>query len=152
MSEDKKGISWGGLIKGLVATAAVVAGAELMFPGFIEGIVEKAGELKDWIAGKFTATPEILGPMTAEQAAEKAAAEAASAKFADSIKSVAKFVGGAVLAVSGLKYVLSEKQEAEPEQESFAVREDMKRTQALMIARMRAQGYQPAMATAGQQR
>ena len=145
MSENK-GISWGGLIKGLVATAAVVAGAELVFPGFIAGVVSAAKDVGTAIADKLSA----VSGAAAEKTAEAATTDAAPGTLSKSIGWLATKIGGVVLAVSGIKYLMSEKQEA-PEPESFAAQEDMKRMQALMIARMRAQGYQPAMAT-GQQR
>lgn len=136
MSEEKKGISWGGLIKGLVATAAVVAGAELLFPGFIEGTVSAAKSIATSIKDAFTGidTTKVV-----------------ESDLAKNIGWLATKVGGIVLAASGIKYLMSEKQEA-PEPESFAAQEDMKRMQALMVARMRAQGYQPAMPAASQQR
>jgi hypothetical protein len=145
MSEDKKGLSWGGLIKGLVATAAVVAGAELMFPGFIEGTISAVKDMGSAIAKAF----ESIGTKAAEGAAGAVDKPVVTSKLAENIGWMATKIGGAVLAISGIKYLMSEKEEA-PEQESFAAREDMKRTQALMIARMRAQGYQPAMAAAQQ--
>jgi hypothetical protein len=147
MSEDKKGISWGGLVKGIVATAAIVAGAELVFPGLIAGVISAVKDVGAAIADKFAA----IGTAAAAETTAAATTEAAPGALSKNIGWLATKVGGIVLAVSGLKYLTSEKEEA-PERESFAAQEDMKRMQALMVARMRAQGYQPAMAMAGQQR
>ncbi len=143
---EKKGIQWGGLIKGLVATAAIVGGVELLFPGFTAGVISAVKDVGTAIADKLSS----IGTAAAEKTTEAATTEAAPGALSKSIGWLATKIGGIVLAVSGLKYLTSEK-EAPEERESFAEREDMKRVQALMLARMRAQGYQPAMA-AGQQR
>ncbi len=147
MSEEKKGISWGGLVKGLVATAAVVAGVELVFPGFVAGVISAAKDVGAAIADKIGS----VGTAAAEKTTEAATTEAAPGALSKTVGWLATKIGGIVLAVTGVKYLTAEKEEA-PERESFAAQEDMKRMQALMMARMRAQGYQPAMQMAGQQR
>ena len=55
---------------------------------------------------------------------------------------------GAAVALAGSGHMPTH--QIDPDEESFALREDMRRIQAVMMARMAATGYQPAMAMASQ--
>jgi hypothetical protein len=55
-------------------------------------------------------------------------------------------VGGLIAANSHAHHRALPREMTQPPQDSFAMREDMRRMQALMQARMAATGYQPAMA------
>lgn len=131
MSEDngKKSINWGGLVKNLAAGAAVVAGVMLVCPGLLPGIVEGVGSL--FKEGAMPAISPVIG---------------------DAIRIVA----GAAMSITGLSYLFSGSKDSENAErhsqhyqeakESFAIREDMRKMQTIMMARMQASGHQPAMA------
>jgi|GEM_PF-6729796 len=131
--QEKKSINWGGLIKGLAAGAAIIAGVMLVAPGLIPGIAEGLGGL--FSGGASPALTEGIGLVITK-------------------------VAGAAMAITGLSYLFSDKSGADnasrhaehhaEAKESFAIREDMRKMQAVMMARMQANGHQPAMAAAGQ--
>jgi hypothetical protein len=134
--QGKKSINWGGLIKGLAAGAAVVAGVMLVAPGLLPSIVEG-------ISGMIGST-------------------GGGASFLSSgVGEVITKVAGAAMAITGLSYLFGGKsdgdnadrhsQQYHEAKESFAIREDMRKMQAVMTARMAASGHQPAMALASQQ-
>lgn len=127
--EQGRKINWGGLIKGLAAGLAVVAGVMLVAPGLIPSIAEGIGGMFS-SAGGSTFLTEGIGAVITK-------------------------VAGAAMAFTGLRYLLSDKSESENAErhaqayheakESFAIREDMRKMQAVMLARMQAAGHQPAM-------
>jgi hypothetical protein len=148
--QKKSSINWGGLAKGLLAGAAIVAGVMIVCPQVIAPLI--------------TAVKSIVPTITAAgQTAASTPGVAAAIEpnfFSQGIGSLIVRAAGAVMAFGGAHYLLSNKEEsphsermqrAHEAQDSFAVREDMRRMQGLMVARMQANNYQPAMALANQQ-
>jgi len=146
-------INWGGLAKGILAGAAIVAGIALAFPGLATGVWQALGDLGVQLSKTFASKAvEEGGKKAIEEVGKKVATEPSF--LATSIVWLAQKIGGITLAVVGYKYLTSSKTEMphpSPEaEESFAIKEDMRKAQALMMLRMRAQGYEPAMALANQ--
>lgn len=152
MSEHEKGkssINWGGLCKGLLAGAAIVVGVEMVCPGTVSGIL---GSMKDMGSGIGKLFTSGGGAPTGEVAKE------AGNWMTSGIGWLVTKVAGAVAVVMGANYLLSDKKESHETQraqqhhearESFALREDMRKMQAVMVARMQASGHEPAMAQQG---
>jgi len=126
-AEKHSSINWGGLAKGILTGAAIVAGLLLLFPAIaqnlatvfpLEGLSQGVSAITKGMGGFFS------------------------------------IIAGTALVWTGYKHLSAPKTEAphpHPEvDESFAIKEDMRRTDALMALRMRAQGYEPAMALANQ--
>jgi|SRR5579884_2239971 len=138
--QEKKSINWGGLIKGLLAGAAIVAGALMIAPAAATAITAAGTALGAGTIGGSTLTS--LGGFMAE-----------------GLGWLITKVAGAGLAYAGISYLASDKQpetERHAEhyheaRESFAMREDMRKYQAVMMARMQANGYAPAAQMASQQ-
>ena len=140
MSDDQ-GINWGGLVKGILAGAAVVAGIALATTGSLSGL----GNL---LSGMMASTPGG-GSSTLPLVIEK-------------IGDVLPRVIGAMIAFTGASYLFSDGSSNQNEnaqrhsehyteaKESFAAREDMRKMQAVMMARMKAAGHEPAMAMGAQ--
>lgn len=130
MSDDDKGekssFKWGGLIKGILAGAAVLVGIELVSDGLISGLFSGVGSGGGEAIGSF---------------------------LKDSLSGIGDIIpkiAGVALGAVGLSYLFSDKSQAENTErhsqqyaeakESFAVREDMRKMQAVMMARMKASG------------
>ena len=139
MGDDQQGgkINWGGLVKNILAGAAIVVGVEMVMPGTFSAI-----------ASAFpSAVPSTGGTMF-------------SSATMEGIGLIIQKVAGAVIAGMGLSYLFSDGTQNENSdrhaeryseaKESFALREDMRKQQAVMIARMKAAGHEPAMAMANQ--
>lgn len=125
-------INWGGLAKGILAGAAVVAGVVLVAPGLLGGLVEGVQNIGTSLAGTADTEPNAA---------------------AQTLGWLVKKAAGIALAVTGASYLLSggsggnEAEHASRHQEareSFALREDMRKMQAVMMARMQAAGQDPA--------
>ena len=178
--QEDHSINWGKLGKGVLAGAAIVAGALIVFPGLagalvtgvagIGGAATAAGasaSAASAAAGTTAAASTVvpLGTTVANWWAGTAVAHGLASATAGAtwmeagIGALITKAIGVVAAVAGASYFLKkDDKEAAPdmgakreEEQSFAVREDMRRMQALMVARMQATGYQPAMAVANQQ-
>lgn len=135
MSEHGQ-VSWGKIIKGAAIAAGAVA-VVAFFPetfstigdtvkGGISAVFGGLGSVGEWISTKVADIANYI--------VEHKALTIASAGVA----------GG--LAVTAKEALSSGKHEDSMETESFAMKEDMRRMQALMMARMAATGYQPAIA------
>lgn len=113
---------------------------------------ESAAQAKGLLESTFEAAKKGLA--TSEAALEKSA----KGLFGFAVQNKALAIGAGAIAGGLLatgthsKAAKAHRQEMSERQESFALKEDMRRMQALMAARMMAQGYQPAMALAGQGR
>ena len=134
MSENSS-VNWGGLTKDILAGAAIVAGACIVFPGLAGGLV-----------AALAAAGTALGAATS-------GAFAAGSGAGIGILLTKAF--GVALAFMGASHFSNKGEDNAPifvapseSDASFAAREDMRKMQALMLMRMQAQGYQPAMATA----
>ena len=138
MSDDEQGgksFNWGGLVKGILAGAAVVAGIELIAPGTVSGIISSLSTTPGSTVG-LKSLIEGIGPTL-------------------------RIIAGAAMSLTGLSYLLSDSSQNENAErhaqthheakESFAIREDMRKMQTVMMARMKASGHEPAMAMAAQQ-
>ena len=134
MSDDGK-TNWGGLAKTILAGAAILIGVEMIAPGLISNIIPASLSTGSG-SGMFT-----------EEAMK-------------GIGLIVQKVAGAVIAGIGLSYLFSDKSQNENAErhaehfseakESFAVREDMRKMQTVMMARMKAAGHEPAMAAGPQ--
>ena len=138
MSDDQ-GINWGGLVKGILAGAAVVAGIALATTGSLSGLGNFLSGMMAGNPGANSALPAVL----------------------EKIGDVLPRVIGAMIAFSGASYLFSDgssqnenaqrhSENYTEAKESFAAREDMRKMQAVMIARMKAAGHEPAMAMGAQ--
>lgn len=138
MSDDENGgksINWGGLVKGIIAGAAVVAGIFLIAPTTFTELFSGAGAGGTGIGESLKGIVESLGP-------------------------IARPLAGAAIATVGLTQLFSDgssnenaerhSQAHHEAKESFAIREDMRKMQTVMMARMKAAGHEPAMAMAAQ--
>jgi hypothetical protein len=141
LKECASNISWGKVLAG----AAIVAGAIMMAP-----VLAPAAA-----AGVIAIGHAIMGLFAG------GAAGTGSALVTALTGTVAREVAGAALLGGGIMYFSGEKDRknaaveqnvAAAEGNSFAMREDMRKMQALMVARAQAAGYQPAMAMAGNHR
>ena len=140
MSDDNSGVRWGALGKTILAGAAIAAGVMLVTP---------AG------AAMLTSMGAAGGSLAASSPSLAAAATATAEFMSSGIGwLVTKLVGAAVLYKGAQALGDSDKEgpdlnarQKEAEM-SFAAREDMRKMQAVMVARMKANGYQPAMAAA----
>lgn len=129
-------IRWGGLIKNIAAGAAIVAGIALVAPSLIPDLIHGIGSLGSGTAG--TAAPLL------------------SEGLLKGMGEVVRYALGAGLAITGLTYLFSDHNdngerhaEAFTEaRESFQIREDIRKMQAVMKIRMQAAGHEPAMAIA----
>jgi len=137
-------IKWGAIIAG----AAIVVGAVLFYPPVVEVIPKIFTSIGEWIASVFTnlstAAPAVANAAAPviEKTAEQIAAEAAKSEAArEAMWTMIQKVGGAALFGGGLAYFLGGKREhnqpvPNPEvAESFAMKEDMRKMQALMVMR-----------------
>jgi uncharacterized membrane protein YccC len=140
-------VNWGGLGKNLLAGAAIVAGAIIVFPVL-------AGALAAGIAGIGTAFGAASASVTASTAIATTAAATAAPAWAGGL--MTNLIGIAI-AAAGAAYLFRDKssnnapQSAETDeytQRSFAAEQDIRKMQAIMLARMQANGYQPAYAMA----
>jgi len=135
MSEDTEGqkssVNWGELGKNILAGAAILAGAILVFPSLV---------------------PALGGALASMGAAFTGSA---------ALGTILKVGAGIGLAIAGATHLMADKagsadevldkQAAQYDQRSFAAEHDIRKMQALMIARMQAQGHEPAMAMAQSQ-
>ena len=135
-------ISWGKVIVGAAIAAGAVAAFIYAAPTLQENVIPKlvewskeigSGIASAWnwvgqhvIGGVGTASSGIVGAITENPGLSIAGAATA----------------GALIGAAGH----SKNKGPSVEEQSFAAREDIRRMQALMVARMQAQGYQPAMA------
>lgn len=138
MSSGK--VSWGKVVVG----AAIVAGAVAAIALFPDQVDKVGGSIKDALATTYGAIGDAGKWVLAKLGS--------FAHLLAENKEVA--ITGAALAggVAGAALHKKHDESAELEQQTFAEREDMRRMQALMLARMQAQGYQPAMAMNSQGR
>ena len=137
MSESK--ISWGKVIAG----AAIAAGAVAAVALFPEEVAKVGSYGKELLADAYHAIGSA-GSWMISQLGSLARLVAENKEIA-----IASAAGaGAVIGAAAH----GKRQEPDLEEISFAAREDTRRMQALMVARMQAQGYEPAMAMAGQSR
>lgn len=138
-------VQWGGVVAG----AAVAAGAVLVFPTILPDV---ASGLTDIGASITEALAVLVAP----------AAEASIASEPIITAEAAKTIAGATLMGGGMAYfamsggkksadAMFDEATAAQEQDGFAAREDMKRMQALMMARMQAANPQHMAAFAGAQ-
>lgn len=142
--QQKSSINWGGLTKGLLATGAIVAGVEMVFPGMMSGMADSISK----IGAEAAPTPD---PSFVEKGVG-----AVVGGFGKAIGTVAIKIGGIALAIMGVTHLVSHKSDRDnaaehaqnraERQESFALREDIRRAQATMMARMQSAGHDPAMA------
>jgi hypothetical protein len=141
---EKKSINWGGLAKGLIAGAAIVVGFALVCPGTTGSIIEGVKNFGQNVDGKgfMSALSDMFKP-------------GESNWMSSSIGWLVTKVAGAAALIMGANYLLSDKKESHESgrarehheaRESFALREDMRKMQAVMVARMQASGHEPAMA------
>jgi hypothetical protein len=130
-NEIKSGISWGGLGKDILAGAAIVTGLLIVFPGLGAGLMAAAG-----------AAGLALGAAT-ENVASGGMPEGVGTLLTKAFGAALAYFGATHFMKKGDSPELSSQQESA---ESFTAREDIRKMQALMTARMQAQGYQPAMA------
>lgn len=128
-------ISWGVVIAG----AAVVAGACLVCPSLLETVGTSVANIAEWITGLVTSIGGTPVPPGAE----------AAPSFMTS-KLAWKTIGATLLG-GGAAYLLSDR--TPPEQPVPAMDEschrarlEMQKINGIALARMRAQGYDPAMA------
>ncbi len=139
MSEGN-GINWGGLIKGIVAGAAILVGVELVVPGLLAGAIAGIGGMFAASGGAAAASPALTGAMSG-------------------MGLVLTKAAGLALGGIGLSYLLSDKpsnsenggrhaQDFTEAKESFAAREDIRKMQTVMKMRMAASGHEPAAAMA----
>lgn len=137
MSDDEQGgksFNWGGLVKGILAGVAIVAGVELILPGTVSGIIGAFGQSSGGL-DSFKSLVEGLGPTVRVIAGGAMAAVGVSALFSDSSQNE-----------NAERHSLAHHEA----KESFAIREDMRKMQTVMMARMKAAGHEPAMAMAAQ--
>ncbi len=142
MSEKHKesSINWGGLTKGLLAGGAIIAGIAIVCPGCLSGIADALSKIGAPVAGK--AAPSLV----------ENGVDYIKSGVGSMLGTVIAKVAGVALAVTGIKYLLSDKPNNAAEhatqyheaQESFALREDMRKMQAVMASRMQAAGHEPA--------
>jgi hypothetical protein len=133
MSDDDQGgtFNWGGLVKGILAGVAIVAGVEMIAPGTVSGIIGAFGSSGGPAAGE-----SLKG-------------------IIEGIAPVVRWIAGAAMVATGISAMLGDHssdnadrhaQAHSEARESFAVREDMRKMQAVMMARMKAAGHEPALA------
>jgi len=137
-NDQESSVNWGKLGKNLLAGAAIVVGACIVFPGLAGALLTGLGALGTSIGGMSigTVSGEVtsgIGVLLTKAFGVALAAGGASYLLSDHGKHSAPSVEGPVEAP-----------------ESYIAREDMRKMQAVMLARMQAQGYQPAMALANQ--
>ncbi len=139
MSDDKKSsINWGGIGKGLLAGGAIIAGIAIVCPGMLSGVVETLGKIG-------TAAPEVV---KAEPGIVENALSGVTSAIGSGIGAVVTKIAGVALAVTGINYLMSDKTNNAEEhgqryaeaKESFALREDMRKMQAVMVTRMQNAG------------
>lgn len=129
MSSGK--VSWGKIIAG----AAIAAGAVAAVALFPEQVDKVGGVIKEGLATAYGAIGDagkwILSKL---------------GQFADLLAEHKEIAIGSAAAAGGLIGAAHLGKKHHEDAPSFAEREDLRNVQALMIARMQAQGYQPAMA------
>ncbi len=136
MSSGK--ISWGKILVG----AAIAAGAVAAVALFPEQVDKVGGVIKDGLA----ATYEAIGDAGKWVLAKLGGFADLLTEHKEIAISSAAVTGGLLGAAHFGKH------HHEEAAISFAEREDMRNVQALLVARMQAQGYQPAMAMNAQGR
>ena len=129
-------VSWGKILVG----AAVAAGAVAVI-AFAPGVTAAVGSA---ITGGASAIFGGLGSVGAWIASQTALLAGFVQGNPTAAIGAAAAAGGLAASAMGSHHG----RERDLEEESFAMREDMRRMQALMAARMAATGYQPAMAMA----
>jgi hypothetical protein len=134
---SSKNVNWGGLTTNILAGAAIVIGVELVFPGLSMNLFEGI---------KGIATSMV-----------PSAASSEPSFFSTAMGALLTKIAGVAMGIVGVSYLTADKGAApEPhhhtheQRESFTARLDMQKTQAVMMARMQAQGHEPAMAMAAQ--
>ena len=150
--DSKSSVNWGQLGKNMLAGAAIVAGVMIVAPGAIPAVITALSSAATAAGAAFTTT----GAATATAGTTTGVLAGAETWLASGIGALITKAVGIVAAVAGATYLLSDSKDTSDEgvgyrreeQESFAAREDMRKMQAVMIARMQAAGYQPAMALA----
>lgn len=152
--DQSSGINWGGIVKGALAVGAVAVGVELMFPGTMKGLWENVSKLGE-------PAKQLADGQKPEPSGLENFMSGVKNFLGTGIGEVILRVGGMVMAITGISYLLNGSKKSDHEQEragqyaeareSFQLREDIRKAQAVMMARMQASGHAPAMA-AGPQR
>lgn len=138
MSNSHSGICWGKIVAG----AAVAAGAVAVVAFFPETSATVGNAIKDGVSALFGGLGDV-GSWIASKVASVAAFVVENKAL-----SIGTAAGAGALAASTSMMHQETAPRVSAEEESFAMREDMRRMQALMMARMQAQGYEPAVALA----
>ncbi len=128
MSSGK--VCWGKIIAG----AAIAAGAVAAVALFPEQVDKVGGFIKEGLAAAYHAVGDA-GSWVLEKIGQ----------FAGIIAENKEIAIGTAAATGGLIAAAHQNKPHHAEALSFAEREDMRNVQALMVARLQAQGYKPAM-------
>ena len=149
---EKSSINWGGIGKGILAGGAIIAGIAIVCPGMLTGVVEGLSKIGTAAPAAVAAEPGMV-----ENAISGFTGGIAS-MIGKGITSIALKVAGVALVVTGANYLMSDKSTSNAEEhatrhaeakESFALREDMRKMQAVMVARMQNAGQEIPAATTG---
>lgn len=154
MSEkhNESSINWGTVGKSLLAGGAVIAGIAIVCPGMLTGVAETLAKIgaTDKGAQEIAKVGGFEKAMVALGSGVNAVRDSLVAAVGRGVGTIITKVAGLVIGYKGIQYLLSDKSDPSNAQEhaerfheareSFALREDMRKMQAVMVARMQAAG------------